>query len=144
LITVYEHITHSQNENKVDEMIIDQQITGGFQGGREHIVVDGSERIINHQIFGDIKERAVWSDLSEVDDEWLKEGWSNSPTTTSDSSRMPHLKVSVTNETLGWVLVVVWGFIIAGGQRHHCRRLICRKGDEVEKVRSVYGWVDSL
>jgi len=139
MIAVTEHIAHIHTEGKTHSIHIEQQITGGFQGGEETIVVDGLRRPLVHPIFGSITESASWSDLSDIDDEWLREGWRNS---TEEPDGKLHLNVTVVNESLGWELNVIWGFILIDGKRYHCRRMSCRKGDQFEKVRCIYRWVD--
>ena len=43
----------------------------------------------------------------------------------------------------GWTAEQIWGFEEVNGKRCHARRVVVRKGDEVERVRLVYDYKGS-
>ena len=40
----------------------------------------------------------------------------------------------------GWTANQVWGFEAVGGGRRYVRRIVCRKGEQVERARVVYDY----
>ena len=141
LVTLTEHITHVRDEKNVPRIQIEQRISGGFKGGEECRVLDGSEQRFDNDIFGTIKEWSTWSDLSDVHHDWLKEGWLEGEGEQAGPKGEKHIKVFSTNEKFGWNVTAAWGFVEVDGKRYHARKVICVKGDRMARVRGVYGWV---
>lgn len=140
VVAVTEHISQTEAQNNVARFDIELRITGGFKGGKEWLVLDGSEETMNHVNLGPVKNVCTWSDLSDVDDEWLKEGWLDEEPAGPNGER--YLKISVKSEQGGWHLTNIWGFIEIEGERYHARKLLCQKGEETARCRAIYGWVE--
>ncbi|KAL1966314.1 hypothetical protein VTN77DRAFT_4667 [Rasamsonia byssochlamydoides] len=142
IVTLTEHINHiTDSPNDVQRIEIEQRISGGFKGGNECRVLDGSEQRFDNEIFGTIKEWSTWSDLSDVEDEWLKDGWLEGENERAGPKGEKHIKVFSTNEKFGWNVTAIWGFVGINGQRYHARKVVCKKGSEEARARGIYGWV---
>jgi hypothetical protein len=142
LITVTEHITHTISpSDDVHRILIEQRMTGGFKGGEDEIFIDGLERASVHSISGAITSRASWTDPSDLEDEWLIEGWCGGEEEKGGPNGEKHMKTVVKSEIVGWEMDIVWGFVMLGGERYHSRRMVCRKEGVVERARIIYGWL---
>ena len=128
------------SSNGTTRIDIEQRITGGFKGGMEWLVLDGSEQTILHENFGEINLMSRWGDLGDEDDAWLREGWLEGEEEKAGPNGEKHIKVLIEHKKVGWKLIVVWGFMEVDGQRYHGRKLLCRNGSEVAKCRAIYGW----
>lgn len=51
-----------------------------------------------------------------------------------------HLQCVITNSDAGWTMEQTWGFENIDGKRYHTRRMVVRKGDQVERGRLVYNY----
>lgn len=51
-----------------------------------------------------------------------------------------HLQCVIVNAEAGWTMEQTWGFENIDGKRHHTRRTVVRKGDQVERGRLVYNY----
>jgi hypothetical protein len=100
------------------------------------VVLDGSEKAVDHAHLGRVTTAAMWSDLSELDDAWLRGDWLD-----ETSSSLKYIKGSVTSKQGGWHLTNVWGFVNLEGTRYHARKLLVRRGDKVARCRAIYAWV---
>ncbi|KAF2268647.1 hypothetical protein CC78DRAFT_454848 [Lojkania enalia] len=140
IITVTERITHTKDDKDTHKIVIEKRMTGGFKAEDEVLVTDGSIQSLSHSVFGNVKVRSEWSDLSEVDDKWLKEDWNHGSGENDGVNDAQHIKVSVSNDQLGWDLTVVWGFVLIDGKYYHSRRMLCRKGDQVAKAQIIFAW----
>lgn len=81
-----------------------------------------------------LNETARFLKLSEVEDDYLKEGWSQD---CIDGEIIDSVNESVTD---GWRAVQVYGLADVNGERKHVRRIVTTKGKQVEKIRLVYDW----
>ncbi|KAF2132465.1 hypothetical protein P153DRAFT_382091 [Dothidotthia symphoricarpi CBS 119687] len=133
IVTVIEHIKQSKTPSDVLRYDIELRISGGFKGGAEWLL-DGSEESMNHVNLGRIKSASIWSDLSELDDAWLKDDWLIERSSGPDG--LKHIKASVTSEKGGWHLTNVWGFVNLEGKRYHARKLLVRRRDKVARCRA--------
>lgn len=82
--------------------------------------------------------RCSFVKLSEIEDEYLKEGWEQA---------IAEGEVLMSNQesrTDTWKAVQVIGFAEVDGERRHVRRILGTKGDQTEYVRMVYDWKSEL
>jgi hypothetical protein len=142
VITLTEHVRQYMGDDKVHRIEIEQKMTGGFNGGEDEHILDGTERSSESVIYGTYMKSSEWSDLSDVADEWLREGWLHDQNEESGPNGEMHIKIIGTHLTLGWTTTVVWGFIELDGQRYHARKAVCRKDDTEERSRGVYSWIE--
>lgn len=68
---------------------------------------------------------------NEIDDDYLREGWCR------EGELIESTNESVTDT---WTVQQVWGFAEVDGQRRHVRKIVGKKGKQVERVRLVYEW----
>lgn len=132
-----EHTKQFVDDKGVETILIDSTITGGFKGTSQCRPLDGSVQSIMDDTFGLIKETNTWSDLSDINNKWLKEGWLQE----QDGADREHIKVVASNEGFGWSSVAVWGFSEINGQRWHVRKVSAVKDGKQYNVRAVYDWL---
>ena len=142
VVTLTEHVRQYIGEDKVHRIEIEQKMTGGFKGGEDAHVLDGIERSSESVIYGTFNACSEWSDLSNVDDEWLKEGWIHDQSEEAGPHGEMFIKIIGTHLALGWTTTVIWGFVELDGQRYHARKAVCKKGDIEERARGVYSWIE--
>lgn len=68
-------IKHYKDEGGTEHIDIDQTLSPGGIGTREERVLDWSERNKKDDLFGDIIGRSRRLKLDEIEDEYLKKGW---------------------------------------------------------------------
>lgn len=129
-------------EDQTHKIEVEQKMTGGFKGGEDVHVLDGTERSSESVIYGTFLGSSNWSDLSDVDDEWLKEGWIQDQVEEAGPQGEMYIKITGTHEALAWVTTVIWGFVELDGQRYHARKAVCRKGNLEERARGIYSWIE--
>ncbi|KAF2874841.1 hypothetical protein BDV95DRAFT_616096 [Massariosphaeria phaeospora] len=99
VVTVTDHITH--NDTRIDTILT---ITGGFKGGEEFLILDGSSQTLAHENLGPIVTQATYSDLSDVSDDWLKQGWyygEGHDEQSDEQKKKEHIKVEISSEKIG-------------------------------------------
>ncbi|KAK4550191.1 hypothetical protein LTR36_003158 [Oleoguttula mirabilis] len=111
----------------------DQVSTGGIRNIEER-TLDGVSGERTNSIWGKVRGVTRLTKLSELEDDYLKEGWSQD---CIDGDLIYSVNESDTN---GWRAVQVYGFADVGGERKHVRRVVTTKGEQVEKIRLVYDW----
>lgn len=72
--------------------------------------------------------------VSEIEEPFQKEGWEQE---CIDGEVIEAYNESMTDS---WNSVIIYGFAVIDGQRRHVRRVVSRKGKQVEKIRMVYDW----
>ncbi|KAK0645284.1 hypothetical protein DIS24_g8070 [Lasiodiplodia hormozganensis] len=115
-------------------------VTGGFKGEESSCIVDGVKRARTLQEFGEITESCQWSDLTDVDEEFLRDGWVYAE---GEKTGPKNLYMNVTMDKGACVLKGVWGFIDVEGKRYHARKSTCTKDGKTAKCCHVYGWKES-
>lgn len=68
-------IKHYKDESGTEHIDIDQTLSPGGIGTREERVLDWSERNKKDDLFGDIIDRSRRLNLDEIEDDYLKKGW---------------------------------------------------------------------
>lgn len=122
--------TDSEGQNHLDQ---EQLSTGGIKNFEDRIM-DWETTDKENWIWGKVKGRSRYVKLSEVEDEYLKEGWEDGP-------EGEVVEGFVENTKDGWDARQIWGFAIVEGERKHVRRILARRpGWKEERIRMVYDW----
>jgi hypothetical protein len=90
-LTLY--IKHYKDAKDVEHIDIDQFLTGGIPGTREERVLDWQPRDHNDHIFGDVIGKSRRIQIDDVDDVFLKDGW------TEDTKRDAAIESYVISDT---------------------------------------------
>lgn len=72
--TVTLYVKHYKTDN-VENVDIDQTITGGIPGTREERILDWVSREKSDSLFGDVVARSRRVKLDEIEEEYLKKDW---------------------------------------------------------------------
>lgn len=74
IATLYLDVNHF-TEDGIEQIIIDQTITGGIKGTKEHRKFDWVERPHEDHIFGPVLGKSSRFTLDEIEQDWLKQNW---------------------------------------------------------------------
>ena len=72
--------------------------------------------------------------LSEIDDDFLKEGW------TDDCCEGDVIESTNESVTDTWTARQIYGFAEVNGEKKQVRKIVGKKGDQIERIRMVYDW----
>jgi hypothetical protein len=126
--TITLHISRCTGDDNATHTDISQQFTGGIAGTAETRTLDWTERFHKDHIFGRVKGRSRWVDLSEVLDWYLRDGWEAAGWVVEGEYR---------SEKEGSNANVIWGFANVGG-KHYLRKAVVQKRSKVVKGTYVY------
>lgn len=139
-------------ENGITHIDIESVITGGIKGTAEKRTLDWTQRSHTDHIFGSVTGLSrFFTELNNVetmtklpsgskdpeDEAWLK----NERFEDKDGL---FLQSWVESTEAGWTAEQVWGFEVIDGVRRHTRRVVVRKGENVERGWLVYDYEDKL
>ncbi|KAK3111568.1 hypothetical protein LTR53_013054 [Teratosphaeriaceae sp. CCFEE 6253] len=130
-------VTIKQSTDEDGKTHLDQkQVSTGGITNEEARVLDWEWKETENRIWGKVKGRARIVKIDKLDDEddYLKQGWSQD---CLDEGVIESINESITSP---WTATQVFGFAEVDGQRRQIRRLVCRKGEQVERARQVYDW----
>ncbi len=74
IATLYLDVSHF-TEDGIEQIVIDQTITGGIKGTKEHRRFDWVERPHEDHIFGPVLGKSNRFTLDEIEQDWLKQDW---------------------------------------------------------------------
>jgi hypothetical protein len=76
-------IKHYKDDAGVEHIDIDQTLTGGMSGTKEMRILNWTERQNEDHVFGPVigKSRRIKVDSEELEDPFLKEGWTDDTVT---------------------------------------------------------------
>lgn len=122
--------TDSEGQNHLDQ---EQLSTGGIKNFEDRIM-DWQWTEKENWIWGKVNGRSRYVKLSEIEDEYLKEGWEGGSEGEVVEGYVESLKD-------GWDARQIWGFAVVGGEKKHVRRILARRpGWKEERIRMVYDW----
>ncbi|KAL1618574.1 hypothetical protein SLS56_010502 [Neofusicoccum ribis] len=137
MISVTETCKQYVDDQNVTHIDIAPTVTGGFKGHDSSHIVDGMERSVEVPEFGTVFETCRWTDLSNVDDDFLRDGWIYGD---GEVGGLKNLELSATMEKGSCMFKGVWGFVEVDGKRYHARKTTCTKGGKTEKCCAIYSW----
>lgn len=117
LATITLTIKHTTDlETGVEQIDINQSLSG-LSGTVEARKLDWTDRPHEDYVFGKVVGKSRRVQLSEIDDEVLKKGW------TEDTVAKGFIQSYVVNEEYQWTAEQVWGFMEVNGERRYARRV---------------------
>lgn len=112
----------------------EQLSTGGIRNFEDR-VMDWVETEKYNWIWGQVNGKSRYTTLDQIEDEYLKDGWSQ------DTVEGEVVEGYVESKTDTWIARQIWGFADVDGQRRHVRKILAQKpGWEDLRVRMVYDW----
>jgi len=121
-------VKHYTDEAGVEHIDIDQTLSGGIPGMSEDRTLDWQERSESDDIFGAVIGLSKRTKLEEVEDEFLKSGWSED--TVEDGTVLAVAWSDPENNKLTWKAELTWGFEILNGGRRHARHVKFTSSDK--------------
>ncbi|KAF8543404.1 hypothetical protein BDD12DRAFT_820155 [Trichophaea hybrida] len=134
--TITLNIKHSKTDEGVEQIIIDQTMTGGIKGTTESRTLDWTERSHRDHIFGNVVGKSRHVQLGEVEDEYLKTGW------TEELCKEGLIESYALSEENAWTATQIWGFEEVNEEKRYARRIRLEK-DGVERInrRLIYDYI---
>ncbi|KAI9668855.1 MAG: hypothetical protein M1831_000925 [Alyxoria varia] len=136
LATITLHISQYKDDEGITHIDIDQVLTGGIPGTSEKRALNWEDREHNDHIFGEVIGKSRWTNLTDVQDEFLKKDWAK------ESSEGNVIETYVKSVTQGWESSQIWGFQMFDGKRHYARNVLVTKGDERREARFIYEYLE--
>lgn len=134
LATITLTISHTKNADGFDQIDIDQVGTGGIKGTTENRTLNNVEKTHSDHIFGEVTGTSYWTKLSEVTDDFLKNGW------LPESQEGDVISTNVVNKKDGWSAKQIWGFEQVNGERRYVRHALVEKDGKRVDTRLVYDY----
>ena len=123
--------TDSDGKPHLDQ---DQLSTGGMKNFEDR-VMDWVWTEKSNWIWGKVRGRGHYTKLAEIDDPYLREGWTEECV---NGDVVEGVAESVTDS---WKARQVWGFATIDGQRRHVRKIHAKRpGWKDLRIRMVYDW----
>lgn len=129
-------VTLKQYVNEEGRHCLDQEqlSTGGVKNFEDR-VMDWEPTVKHNWIWGEVNGRSRYVALSELEDEYLKSGWSQ------DTIEGEVVEVYAESVTDTWSATQIWGFAVVDGQRRHVRKILAQKPGSADlRIRMVYDW----
>ncbi|TFK49996.1 hypothetical protein OE88DRAFT_1632087 [Heliocybe sulcata] len=133
------HVTHDKDEHNSIERVQTKQVLSGGLSTEQKLTLNWEEKHSEGTPFGDLIVRSKRMPLAEIQDAFLKEGW------TADTVEHGVIYTRIESDTEkpegAWSLEQVWGFEDIAGDRRHTRHVkgTDSKGDVVT-ARLVYDY----
>ncbi|PHH72921.1 hypothetical protein CDD82_5735 [Ophiocordyceps australis] len=127
----------SQAEGTYTAIDIDQSASG-LSSTQELRCLDDVSREHRDWLFGTVMSRSSWTSLDKVDDDFLRKGWDVDQ---ADAGNTALVRTLAENEDYGWTATQIWGFQTIDGERHYCRNIVFKKGQQRVEALLVYDWV---
>ncbi|KAF5385419.1 hypothetical protein D9757_005401 [Collybiopsis confluens] len=132
-------VKHYKDGGGAEHIDIDQTLSPGGIGTREERTLDWAERNKEDSLFGYIIGRSRRITLEEIDDEYLKTGW------TADSVEHGLIQSLVSSDTpksnTTWVANQIWGVEEVEGVRRYVRHVFFTgPGGEEIRGRLIYDY----
>lgn len=136
-------VKHYTDEDGFEHIDIDQTLSGGISGTSENRTLDWQERSESDDVFGAVIGQTKRTKLEEVEDEFLKAGWTEDTAEDgvvlavdwSDPEKS-HLvwRAELVRFSLHVLLVPhihqTWGFETLNGERRHARHVKFTSSDK--------------
>jgi len=137
--TVSLEIKHYKGDDGVERIDIDQTLSPGGIQSREERVLDWTERSKEDSLFGHIIGRSRRTRLEEIEDDYLRTGW------TADSIEHGFIQSYVVSDVsksgTTWIVNQIWGMEEIEGLRRYVRHVFFTgPGGEEIRGRLVYNY----
>ncbi|KAF7784622.1 hypothetical protein Agabi119p4_787 [Agaricus bisporus var. burnettii] len=128
---------------KIEKIDIVQTLTGGIPGTTENRTLTWEERENNDDLFGPVIGKSRRVKAEELEDEWLKEGWTED--TYEHGVIEAYAKSDTPKSKTTWVGDQTWGIELIDGKRMYARHVNFTgpKGEKV-KTKMYYDYIGPL
>ena len=139
MMSVILNITTTDQAGDNKDIEVEQPGVGGVKGTKETFHSDGAWHEHEDHIFGEVKGKTTWVNVSELkdvdgDEAYLQEGWLPE---TANGKAIYSLVESKRN---GWVARQIWGFKEVNGARMYARNVVVTKGSEKKRAHLYYDY----
>lgn len=117
LATITLYIKHTTDSDTGLEHIDIDSTLSGLKGTTEKRTLDWTERTHEDYVFGKVIAKSRRIQLSEIDDDVLKKGW------TEDTIAKGLIQSHGKNVEYEWTVDQIWGFMEINGERRYARRV---------------------
>ncbi|KAF2858793.1 hypothetical protein K470DRAFT_265820 [Piedraia hortae CBS 480.64] len=131
--TITVQLKQYTDDKGVEHLDQTQTSTGGITSHEERYI-NGELLDAENNIWGKVQGKTRYAKVSELDDAFLKEGWSQD---CLDGEVIVGWTQSKSND---WESTLVYGFAEINGERRHVRRVVTKKKGKEDKIKLVYDW----
>ncbi|KAG1749845.1 uncharacterized protein EDB91DRAFT_1046447 [Suillus paluster] len=121
-------VKHYTDEAGIEHVDIDQTLSGGIPGTSEDRILDWEERSESDDVFGAVVGQTKRIKLEEVEDEFLKSGWTED--TIEDGTVLAIAWSETPKSGMVWRAEQTWGFEILNGERRYARHVKFTSSDK--------------
>ncbi|KAF1824487.1 uncharacterized protein K489DRAFT_378906 [Dissoconium aciculare CBS 342.82] len=134
--TITVKLKQTTDEAGVVHIDQEQLSTGTVQHEPRLVTGEWAERDV--QFWGKVKGKTSYKKISELTDDFLKEGWAAEHTAEGDDAVILESYTESLADT--WTATQIWGFAEVQGERRHVRRILAEKEGKTERIRLVYNY----
>lgn len=116
------------------------QRAGSIKGDLDRRVLDQTEQHKKDELFGEVKSRSRWIRLTEVQDDFLSQGWPQDDNKSADAETF----VQTIVHGKDWVATEILGLGEMEGKRKLIRRIVIRKGDDQKSIVLIYDFISAI
>ncbi|KAG2023072.1 LCCL domain-containing protein [Coprinopsis cinerea AmutBmut pab1-1] len=141
--TITLFVKHFKDESGVEQINIDQTITGGIPGTSEQRTLSWTEKEHEDHVFGPILTKSRRVKPSEIDIDFLKNGWTAD--TLENGVIQSYSESNTPKSGTTWIANQAWGIKDVNGERRYVRhvKFTGPKGEDIEAVL-VYDYLGPL
>ncbi|KAK7457081.1 hypothetical protein VKT23_010382 [Stygiomarasmius scandens] len=143
IATITLKVNHLTDADGLENVNVDQTLTGGIPASSERRPLDWTERQIADPNFGHVVEKMRRIRLDELENEFLKKGWEQD----TQENGVLHLWIKSDTPKSGttWYGDQVWGIEEINGERRYTRHVhFIGPKEEMIDARIVFDYVGSL
>jgi len=121
-------VKHYADEGGFEHIDIQQTLSGGISGTTEYRTLDWEERNINDDVFGALIAQSKRIKAEEVDDEFLRSGWTEDAV--EDGLILAVARSDTSKSGMEWKAELTWGFEVLDGERRYARHVKFTSSDK--------------
>ncbi|KAG1802037.1 uncharacterized protein HD556DRAFT_1228468 [Suillus plorans] len=121
-------LKHYADEGGFEHIDIEQTLSGGISGTTQYRTLDWEERSINDDVFGALIAQSKRIKVEEVDDEFLRSGWTEDAV--EDGLILAVTRSDTSKSGMEWKTELTWGFEVLDGERRFARHVKFTSSDK--------------
>lgn len=114
-------VKHYTDEGSLEHIDIEQTLSGGISGTNEERILDWEERSQYNDVFGAVIGQSKRLKVGEVDDEFLKSGWTEDAV--EDGLILAVARSDTAKSGMEWTAEQTWGFEVLNDERRYARHV---------------------
>ncbi|KAG1846855.1 hypothetical protein F4604DRAFT_1594800 [Suillus subluteus] len=130
MFTLTLNVKHYTDEAGTEHIDIEQTLSGGMSGNNEDRTLDWEEHNQYNDVFGALIGQSKRVKVEEVDDEFLKTGWTEDAV--EDGLILAVAWSDTPKSGMEWKAELTWGFEELNGERRYARHVKFTSSDKTD------------